>query len=142
MLQPFYIIIIRIIPHSFPVSISSTYLHHGYNPYGYVLVGFFWCDTQFAFSSQENVSLYDSEKSLVEALGDTNMTDLKCMWNGTELPTMEWMFLGNSVISPLGVTNESWDMEMLLCTDRSDCSVWQCGNTFIIQGTSNVSLHV
>ena len=83
--------------------------------------------------SQGNVTLYDSEQSLLQ--GNQNLTDaMICVWNGGSVPKSEWLFLGDNVISPLAMTNSSWDMELLLCMVESDCELQQCGEVFTIQG--------
>ena len=82
---------------------------------------------------QRNVTLYDSEQSLLQ--GNQNLTDaMICVWNGGLVPRSEWLFLGNNIISPLAMTNSSWDMEQLLCMVESDCELQQCGEVFTIQG--------
>ena len=79
---------------------------------------------------QRNVTLYDSEQSLLQ--GNQNLTDaMICVWNGGLVPRSEWLFLGNNIISPLAMTNSSWDM---LCMVESDCELQQCGEVFTIQG--------
>ena len=60
--------------------------------------------------------------------------DVMCTWDGPLIPTTEWLFLGDNVMSPLEISNGSWDMEMLLCTVGKTCDVSQCGRLFTIKG--------
>ena len=84
--------------------------------------------------TQGNVTVYDSEESLLE---EYEVTDaLLCVWNGGLIPKSEWLFLGDNIITPLAMSNRSWDMELLLCMVQSGCELQQCGDIFIIQGIS------
>ena len=95
---------------------------------------YIYCITCFFAVSQGNVTVYDSEESL---LNRNEVTDaLLCVWNGGLILKNEWLFLGDNVITPLAMTNRSWHMELLLCMVQSDCELQQCGEVFTIQGIS------
>ena len=72
----------------------------------------------------------------MEVQHDTD--DLMCVLNGTAIPQMEWLFLGDDIVSPLLITNSSWDKKVLSCMIMNNCSSLQqqCeeSHMYIIKG--------
>ena len=69
------------------------------------------------FLYPENITIYESEEAITEA--NLTLGALACVWERPSLPQMEWLFLWSGGIAPLTATNQTWDMEQLVCWEKT-----------------------